>query len=95
MDRKEQVKFSLRDVVGIGDEGPSLTRSLMESRGLSPTQIVKAQSSRPMVADIIREAIENGTIPILEDCNLQPADRTAQRDDITLQRWREMAGLED
>ena len=93
MDRKEQVKFSLRDVFGLGDEGPSRTRSLMETYGLSPAQIT--QPPRPSATDVIREAIETGTIPMLEDHTPQPTNNPTQRDDLALQRWREMAGLED
>lgn len=93
MDRKEQVKYSLREVFGLGDEGPSQTRSLMESYGLPPAQIT--QPPRPSVTEVIREAIETGTLPLLEDHPPQPTDSPAQRDDLALQRWREMAGLED
>jgi len=47
------------------------------------------------VTEVIREAIETGTLPLLEDHPPQPIDSPAQRDDLALQRWREMAGLED
>lgn len=94
MDRQERVKYSLLEVFGLELSGSSETRSLMESYGVSPARIA-AGPARTSASDLIREAIETGTISLLETADPDPAPRGAQRDDIALQRWREMAGLDD
>lgn len=94
MDRKEQVKYSLLEVFGLEPSGSSETRSLMESYGVSPARIVSS-SPRISASELIREAIETGVMPLFETADPDPAPRGAQRDDIALQRWREMAGLND
>lgn len=92
MDRKEKIKYSLLEVFGLNTPDVSETRSLMESYGVSPTRIVP-RVDRPSAVELIREAIETGTLPLLETADPEPPSRGAQRDDIALQRWREMAGL--
>lgn len=89
------MKYSLLEVFGLSGEKSSQTLSLMESYGLSPTQLAPEKQPRPSVTDVIREAIETGTVPLLEEREPSSTDTMAQRDDIALRRWREMAGLED
>lgn len=94
MDRKEQVRYSLLEVFGLEPSGSSDTRSLMESCGVSPARIT-ARPAKTSASHLIREAIETGVISLLEVADPEPAPLRAQRDDIALQRWREMAGLND
>lgn len=93
MDRKEKLKYSLLEVFGLDSPDSSETRSLMESYGVSPSHIV-SKISRPSAAELIREAIETGSVPLFESADLELPSPRAQRDDIALQRWREMAGLD-
>lgn len=93
MDRKEKLKYSLLEVFGLDSPDSSETRSLMESYGVSPSHIVP-KIPRPSASELIREAIETGSIPLFESAEMDPPTPRTQRDDIALQRWREMAGLD-
>lgn len=78
----------------MGDDESTQTRNLMESYGVTPARI-DHQPARLRVSDVIREAIETGVIPQFEDRSVSVDRQGAMRDDIALQRWREMAGLSD
>lgn len=94
MDRKEQVKYSLRDVFGLEGAVSKRTQELMESYELAPVQIEHTGLTKPSAAEIIREAIETGVIPQFDDHDTSPSAGRAQRDDLALLRWRKMAGLD-
>jgi hypothetical protein len=94
MDRKEKLKYSLLEVFGLDPSGSSETQSLMESYGVTPVRI-SPRAGRRTAVELIREAIETGVVPLVEAIEPEPPARGAQRDDIALQRWREMAGLDD
>jgi hypothetical protein len=95
MDRKEQMRYSLLEVFGLEDDEASPTRTLMDSYGVQPSSIEQAQVSqvKRSAAEVIREAISTGTFPDVEDAEPTPHTKKTQRDDLALQRWREMAGL--
>lgn len=87
------MRYSLLEVFGLEDYETSPTRNLMDSYGVQPSNIEQLHQTRRSAAEVIREAISTGTFPDVEDSEPAPHAKKTQRDDLALQRWREMAGL--
>lgn len=93
MDRKAQLKYSLLEVFGFEDAESDSTRELMESYGIDRVDASSKAEFSSLTIETIREAIETGRMSQAEQETPTISSR-AQRDDLALQRWREMAGLE-
>lgn len=92
MDRKAQLKYSLLEVFGFEDAESDSTRELMESYGIDRAHVASKEGFSSLTIENIREAIEAGLISQAEQ-ETPVISSKAQRDDLALQRWREMAGL--
>ena len=93
MDRKAQLKYSLLEVFGFEDAESDSTRELMESYGIDRARVTSEEGFSSLTIETIREAIEVGMMSQAEQ-EVPVISSKAQRDDLALQRWREMAGLE-
>ena len=92
MDRRKEVKYSIREVFGYTTEEDSPTGELLEAAGLDRSPAPGAEELEK-VSRVIERAIETGSLDTLvEGAQAKPKAAPA-RDDVALQRWREMAGL--
>lgn len=92
------MRYSIREVFGYAEAEGSPTGELLESVGLqSPTSgSAPAEGTRSevdRVSRVIERAIETGALDGLVEARQRRSAVRPGRDDLALQRWREMAGL--
>lgn len=86
------MKYSIREVFGYTAEDDSPTGELLEAVGLGPSASPPADELE-RVSRVIERAIETGSLDSLIEASQARPKSSAARDDLALQRWREMAGL--
>ena len=92
------MRYSIREVFGYAEAECSPTCELLESVGLQPLTSGSApegstRSEVDRVSRVIERAIETGALDGLVEARQRHSAVRPGRDDLTLQRWREMAGL--